>query len=94
VNKTGTNTIVDPTWTQIQAQTLTVHRAFPDLAAEYLLRQGADDRGGARIGLLRPSSIDPQQNRGIMAAACGHNMNRNASVEQQGFVSAAEIMEP
>jgi hypothetical protein len=38
--------------------------------------------------------IGSKQDRGIMAAAGSHDVDGHASIEEQGFVCAAEIMEP
>jgi hypothetical protein len=56
-------------------------------------RQNADNIGCAGVRLLGPLGIGPQQQCRIMSAARGDDMHRYPLVEQQRFMTAAEVVE-
>src|SRR5216683_5549816 len=57
----------------------------PWLLSKHALGQGADDRGGAGIGLLGPAGIGAKQDRRIMAASGRDDVDWNAGIKEQGF---------
>lgn len=57
------------------------------------MRELANHRGRAGVGLLGAFRIIAQQNRGIMAAPCGDNVNGNAAIEQRCLMAAAKVVE-
>src|SRR3979409_1700672 len=57
--------------------------------------QGVDVGGNRIVGRLVALSLGvvPQEHRGVIAEALRHDMDRNATIEQQGTMRAAEMVE-
>jgi hypothetical protein len=56
------------------------------------LRQSTNYRGSACVRLLGAFGVGAQQHRGIMAASRGDDVHWHASIKQQRFMRAPQVV--